>query len=48
VDAAPLRLWIGAVLLVGGIAFALFQSPIVGIVVCLVGVAIFKLGPGAP
>lgn len=44
-DAAPLRLWIGAVLVIGGIAYALFQSPIVGIVACLAGVAIFKLGP---
>jgi hypothetical protein len=47
VDAAPLRLWIAAVLVVGGIAYALFQSPIIGLAACLVGVAIFKLGAGS-
>jgi len=43
-DAAPLRLWVGAVLAIGGIVFALFQSPVIGIVVCLVGIAILYLG----
>ena len=43
-EAAPLRLWVGAVLAIGGIVYALFQDPVIGIVACVVGVAILNLG----
>ena len=39
-----LRRWIGAVLAIGGVVYALFWGPLIGAVVCLVGVAILVLG----
>ena len=42
-DAAPLRLWIGAVLAIGGIFYALFFGPAIGAVALVAGVAILWL-----